>query len=83
MFMNSISATKQAVYFSFIVSRGENGYNSSKYIPVINLALELVQSQKLLPGYNLTYDSIGNSKVKANNCMYIRMLEFNIYITAV
>ena len=55
----------QPVYFSLIVSGGENGFSSLGGIPSIDLALEAVEKEELLPGYNLTYDSIGNSKVSS------------------
>ena len=51
------------VYFSLIISGGENGYRSSGGIPSIDIALEAVQSRQILPGYNLTYDRTRNSKV--------------------
>ena len=51
------------VYFSFIVSNGENGYRSSGAVPAIDIALETVQQLQILPGYNLTYDVVKNSKV--------------------
>ena len=59
----SAESDPKPVYFSFIVSRGEKGYNSSAVIPAIDLALETVQRRQLLPGYNLTYDKIKNSQV--------------------
>ena len=55
------------VYFSMIISGGEYGYNSSGGIPSIDIALEAVQRRQLLPGYNLTYDRIRNSKVARRN----------------
>ena len=51
------------VYFSFIVSNGEYGYRSSGAVPAIDIALEAVESLQLLPGYNLTYEAVRNSKV--------------------
>lgn len=52
------------VYFSLIISGGENGsYRSSGGIPSVDIALEAVQARQILPGYNLTYDSVRNSKV--------------------
>ena len=52
------------VYFSLITSGGENGYRSTGGIPSIHLALDAVNKTELLPGYNLTYDNVRNSKVK-------------------
>ena len=51
------------MYFSLIVSGGENGFSSFGGIPSIDLALEAVEKEGLLPGYNLTYDNISDSKV--------------------
>ena len=56
------------VYFSFIVSNGEYGYRSSGAVPSVDIALEAVQSQQLLPGYNLTYETVRNSKVASYLC---------------
>ena len=53
----------QPVYFSLIVSRGENGYNSSGAIPAIHIALEEIERHQLLRDYNLTYVTARNSKV--------------------
>ena len=60
-----VLATNKTVYFSLIISGGENGYNSSGGIPSIDIALEAVEREQLLPGYNLTYDTVRNSKVSA------------------
>ena len=51
------------VYFSLIISGGENGYRSLGGIPAIDIALEAVEEYQLLPGYNLTYENTRNSKV--------------------
>ena len=59
----SSEAEESPVYFSLIISGGENGYRSSGGIPSIHLALDSVKKNELLPGYNLTYDIIRNSKV--------------------
>ena len=53
----------QPVYFSLIISRGENGYNSSGAIPAIHIALEEIERHELLRDYNLTYVTAQNSKV--------------------
>ena len=53
----------KTVYFSLIVSNGEYGYRSSGAVPSIDLALEAVRSMQVLPGYNLTYETVRNSKV--------------------
>ena len=60
---SALNVTKP-VYFSLIISGGENGsFRSSGGIPSIDIALEAVQSRRILPGYNLTYDRVRNSKV--------------------
>ena len=53
----------QPVYFSLIISRGENGYNSSGVVPAIHIALEEIERHELLHDYNLTYVTARNSKV--------------------
>ena len=55
------------VYFSLIISGGENGYRSSGGIPSIDMALDAVARTGILPGYNLTYKHIRNSKVSWSN----------------
>ena len=62
VYAESENSTRQ-VYFSLIVSGGENGYRSTGGIPSINLALDAVRKRQLLPGYNLTHGEIRNSKV--------------------
>ena len=57
------SSDDKPVYFSLIVSRGENGFNSSGSIPAIEIALETIKSKTVLPGYNLTHEAARNSKV--------------------
>ena len=60
---SALNETKP-VYFSLIISGGENGsFRSSGGIPSIDIALEAIQSRRILPGYNLTYDRVRNSKV--------------------
>ena len=59
------------VYFSFIVSNGEYGYRSSGAVPSIDIALEAVQDLQILPGYNLTYETVRNSKVCLAITMYV------------
>ena len=57
--------TTETVYFSLIYSGGEKGFNSTPAILAIDVALEEIRHQQLLPGYNLTYESPKNSKVLA------------------
>ena len=51
------------VYFSLILSNGENGFNSSGVVPAVDIALKAIEDKQLLPGYNLTYAPPRNSKV--------------------
>ena len=53
------------MYFSLIVSWGENGFNSSGAIPAIDIALEKINSMYPIPGYYLTYETVRNSKVNS------------------
>ena len=57
-------SSSKPVYFSFIYSGGgPGGFNSSGVIPAVDIALEEIQRNNLLPGYNLTYDEPVDSKV--------------------
>ena len=50
--------------FMFITSFGEFGFNSSGGLPAAEMALEDINNDPdILPGYNLVYDRIRNSKV--------------------
>jgi hypothetical protein len=51
------------VYFSLILFRGEYGFSSWDAIPAIDIALEAIKDQQLLPHYNLTYANESDSKV--------------------
>ena len=57
------AAENSVIFFSLIVSWGENGYNSSGVVPAIDMALEAIESRQILPEYNLTYAIVQNSKV--------------------
>ena len=55
------------VYFSLIYSGGgAGGFNSSSVIPAIDIALEEIARNDVLPGYNLTYYSAVDSQVRYN-----------------
>ena len=56
--------SEEPVYFSLIVSEGERGFRSSGAIPAIDIALDEIKNHGLLPGYNFTYETPRNSKVK-------------------
>ena len=56
--------TVKRVYFSLIISGGENGFKSSGGILSIDIALEKIIELQILPGYKLTYENIRNSKVR-------------------
>ena len=51
------------LHFSFFVSFGEFGYNSSGVIPSVDIALESIERNQILPQYNLTYGTVRNTKV--------------------
>ena len=51
------------LYFSFIVSFGRDGFNSSGTIPAVDLALELINNQTILPEYELRHTAVRDSKV--------------------
>ena len=53
-----------SVYFSLILSGGEYGFRSWDAIPAINIALEAIKDNQLLPAYNFAYKDERNSKVK-------------------
>ena len=57
-----VSASSK-IHFSFIVSCGEFGFNSSGAIPAVDIALDYVKRNQILPNYTLTYERIGDSKV--------------------
>ena len=64
------------VYFSLVVSYGEYGFNSSGAIPAINIALEQIRSNTILPGYNLTYEVERNSQVIIPQVLCSRIIVF-------
>ena len=52
------------LYFSFIVSFGSHGFNSSDIIPAVDLALEHINNRSdLLVGHQLGYLSARDSEV--------------------
>ena len=53
-----------SVYFSLILSGGEYGFRSWDAIPAIDIALEAIKDNQLLPAYNFAYKDERNSKVK-------------------
>ena len=57
------SSSNVPVYFSLVVSYGEYGFNSSGAIPAVNIALDYVNRTQILPGYELTYETVRDSKV--------------------
>ena len=51
--------------FMLITSFGQFGHNSSGALPAADMALEDISSDTdVLPGYNLMYDEVRDSKVK-------------------
>ena len=69
-----VQSDDKSVYFSLIVSRGENGFNSSGSIPAIEIALETIKNKTVLPGYNLTHEAARNSKVYIRVYKYLRII---------
>lgn len=61
--------SKSPVYFSLFASGGENGFRSSGAIPAVDIALEEIERNQLLPGYNLTYENWRDSKVFTTYCI--------------
>ena len=64
--LNLVSATNSTknLTFMFVTSWGGFGYNSSGTLPAAEIALKAINSRPdLLPGYNLVYDEIRDSKV--------------------
>ena len=59
-----------SVYFSLILSGGEYGFRSSDAIPAIDIALEAIKDNQLLPAYNFAYEDERNSKVKGTVLYY-------------
>jgi len=57
------SDQKPVVYFSLIVSYGEFGFDSSGGIPAVNISLNYIHRNQILPGYQLMYERVLNSKV--------------------
>ena len=61
--------SSQPVYFSLIYSGGGvGGFDSSGIIPAVDVALEEIERNNVLPGYNLTYDRPVDSQVLDNIC---------------
>ena len=51
--------------FMFITSFGQGGFNSSRYVPAADMALEDInQSPNILDDYYLTYDKLRDSEVR-------------------
>ena len=51
--------------FMLITSFGQFGHNSSGALPAADMALEHINNNTdILPGYNLMYDEVRDSKVK-------------------
>ena len=51
------------VYFSLIVSYGRFGFNSSGAVPAIDIALDYVKRNQILPNYELAYERAADSEV--------------------
>ena len=71
---------RKPVYFSFIVSNGENGYRSSGAVPAIDIALEAVDKLQLLREYNLTYETVKNSKVVTAYWLQFLAIQYPVHL---
>ena len=58
------AADNKNLTFMLVTSWGGFGYNSSGTLPAAEIALRSINSRPdLLPGYNLVYDQVRDSKV--------------------
>ena len=55
--------TIKPVHFSLILYKGQYGFSSWNAIPAIDIALEQIKKEKLLPDYDLTYENKSDSMV--------------------
>ena len=57
-------SNKTDLTFMLVTSFGAYGFNSSGTLPAAEIALRAINSREdILPGYNLVYDTIRDSKV--------------------
>ena len=53
--------------FMLMTSGGQFGFNSSGYMPAVDMALEDINNDSsILPGYYLMYDRLRDSKVRSH-----------------
>lgn len=63
------TANPEAKILNFmLIYSGGGQYNSSGVEPAVNLAVELVNENNVIPGYNLSVASRGNSNVSIYQC---------------
>ena len=70
---------RETLEFSLIISFGQDGLNSSGTVPAIDLALEHIDQNQVLPGYKLQHGRVQDSEVRFSDmpdvfpltCMYI------------
>jgi hypothetical protein len=61
-------ADNKNLTFMLVTSWGGFGYNSSGTLPAAEIALRNIYNRSdLLPGYNLVYDQVRDSKVSYNS----------------
>ena len=66
-----VSASNTNLTFMLVTSSGGFGYNSSGTLPAAEIALRNINSHPdLLPGYNLVYDEVRDSKVSRDRVCY-------------
>ena len=62
-----VSANNKTLTFMLVTSWGGFGYNSSGTLPAVEIALRSTNSHPdLLPGYNLVYNKVRDSKVSTS-----------------
>ena len=70
--------------FMFITSFGEFGFNSSGGLPAAEMALEDINNDPdILPGYNLVYDRIRNSKVYSVAAILTHLLDSVLWLSQI
>ena len=70
--------TARNLSFMLITSFGEFGFNSSGAVPGVDTALNRIRErQDMLPGYNLVYDKVRDSKV---SLMLLALLQLSVAV---
>ena len=64
LLMSQTTASKKIIYFGHITSFGASGYNSSGSVPAVELAVEHINNNPILPGYMLVSTPVQDSGVR-------------------